>query len=322
MNWTSHMNIQEKVVGSFCPAPSNLPVLDSTVLEIAQALRAKVSDGGWIARCPRHKDREPSLRISEGEDGRIFIDCCAGCSFEKVRAALATRGLWSSRMSRLDPAEEKQRRLMRRICAKAEQESAEWFAGHHWDPAMSIEHEGLVERYLCSLGFKPPYPQTLREGCDFFLEHRGIYFSLVAMACRYPSKKPVCIQALPLTWPGVPAWKTRSRVIIGSLAGAAVQLSPWQPGRPLILVEGVKEGLAVARACRDAAVWAVLEAANAVTVQVPAGASVTLCLGEEKAQRKAAALAAVALQRRGHAVQVAKLPVDLAAAAPVQGVAR
>jgi hypothetical protein len=162
----------------------------------------------------------------------------------------------------------------------------------------------------------------LRKGVASWLDRRQHHDALVVMACRYPSEKPVCIQAMPLKEPGVPAWRSRPQVIIGALPGAAVHLSPWQPGRPLILVEGVAEGLALARAYRGSAVWAVLKAVNAATVQVPASAAVTLCLGESKAKRKAAALAAVALQQRGHAVQVAKLPVELIAAALVQGTAR
>jgi DNA primase len=33
----------------------------------------------WIAICPAHDDRTPSLSICEGEDGRVLINCFAGC---------------------------------------------------------------------------------------------------------------------------------------------------------------------------------------------------------------------------------------------------
>ena len=35
---------------------------------------------GWIAKCPAHKDRSPSLSIKEGERG-VMLRCFAGCSF-------------------------------------------------------------------------------------------------------------------------------------------------------------------------------------------------------------------------------------------------
>lgn len=34
----------------------------------------------WIARCPAHEDRDPSLSVSQRDDGRVLIHCFAGCS--------------------------------------------------------------------------------------------------------------------------------------------------------------------------------------------------------------------------------------------------
>ena len=48
-----------------------------------------------MARCPAHRDRTPSLSISE-RDGRILVHCHAGCSQEAVIQALKCRGLWDS----------------------------------------------------------------------------------------------------------------------------------------------------------------------------------------------------------------------------------
>jgi hypothetical protein len=33
----------------------------------------------WIAKCPSHKDRSPSLSIREIDDGRVLLKCFAGC---------------------------------------------------------------------------------------------------------------------------------------------------------------------------------------------------------------------------------------------------
>lgn len=40
--------------------------------------------GKWMACCPAHKDSSPSLGIKELDDGRILINCFAGCSAEEV----------------------------------------------------------------------------------------------------------------------------------------------------------------------------------------------------------------------------------------------
>ena len=42
----------------------------------------------YVARCPAHHDREPSLSIGEGADGRILLHCWAGCETRDVLAAL------------------------------------------------------------------------------------------------------------------------------------------------------------------------------------------------------------------------------------------
>jgi hypothetical protein len=44
--------------------------------------------GRWIARCPSHDDRTPSLSIRELEDGRVLLKCFGGCESESVLTAL------------------------------------------------------------------------------------------------------------------------------------------------------------------------------------------------------------------------------------------
>lgn len=61
---------------------------------------------GYMANCPAHNDRTPSLSIRMGRDGRVLIKCWAGCSTESVIDALGlswrdlfsndSRGGWSA----------------------------------------------------------------------------------------------------------------------------------------------------------------------------------------------------------------------------------
>ena len=48
----------------------------------------RVGDGRWVARCPSHDDRSPSLSIRELDDGRTLVHCFAGCGVEAVLAAI------------------------------------------------------------------------------------------------------------------------------------------------------------------------------------------------------------------------------------------
>ena len=55
---------------------------------IAQLLdrldRVQGKNGKFMARCPAHDDRGPSLSIGEGDKGSVLIHCFAGCSAEAV----------------------------------------------------------------------------------------------------------------------------------------------------------------------------------------------------------------------------------------------
>lgn len=39
----------------------------------------RTGDGKWLACCPSHQDRTASLAITDNGDGRILINCFAGC---------------------------------------------------------------------------------------------------------------------------------------------------------------------------------------------------------------------------------------------------
>jgi hypothetical protein len=42
----------------------------------------------WLACCPAHDDRNPSLTIHAADDGRILVRCFAECSFEEIVGAV------------------------------------------------------------------------------------------------------------------------------------------------------------------------------------------------------------------------------------------
>ncbi len=48
----------------------------------------KGRNGSWVARCPGHQDRSPSLTVKELGDGRILIHCFAGCGTDEVLGAM------------------------------------------------------------------------------------------------------------------------------------------------------------------------------------------------------------------------------------------
>src|SRR5262249_25779904 len=49
------------------------------------------SHDNWVARCPAHDDKFPSLSIREGDDGRVLVHCFAGCTVDEITGALGLR---------------------------------------------------------------------------------------------------------------------------------------------------------------------------------------------------------------------------------------
>ncbi|MBU6995847.1 hypothetical protein [Ferrovum myxofaciens] len=48
----------------------------------------RTGPGKWLACCPAHDDRSPSLAIREADDGRVLIHCFGGCSVSEILEAL------------------------------------------------------------------------------------------------------------------------------------------------------------------------------------------------------------------------------------------
>ena len=71
-----------------------------TAETIAKALGGRIAGGGWMARCPAHDDREPSLSICDADDGKVLVRCHAGCDQERVIVTLRSRGLWTENSPR------------------------------------------------------------------------------------------------------------------------------------------------------------------------------------------------------------------------------
>ena len=49
---------------------------------------AKRVGDGYVARCPAHEDKSPSLRVKEGDDGRVLLHDFGGCTALDVVQAL------------------------------------------------------------------------------------------------------------------------------------------------------------------------------------------------------------------------------------------
>ncbi len=70
----------------------------------------------WMACCPAHDDKSPSMRIAQGEKG-IIIKCWAGCTFDEIVFALDLKpqDLFTDSLTTDKKAEYRHRALIREI---------------------------------------------------------------------------------------------------------------------------------------------------------------------------------------------------------------
>jgi hypothetical protein len=69
------------------------------LLERLQGVR-QTGNARWLARCPAHEDRSPSLSVRELEDGTVLVKDFGGCGAADVVAAagLSLRDLFPERL--------------------------------------------------------------------------------------------------------------------------------------------------------------------------------------------------------------------------------
>lgn len=66
---------------------------EMTIEDFLSRLKGVTSDGkgGWMACCPAHDDKNPSMHVNVGNDGRILVKCYAGCTTSAICAALGIK---------------------------------------------------------------------------------------------------------------------------------------------------------------------------------------------------------------------------------------
>ena len=221
--------------------------------EIAAALNGKRNGDGFMARCPAHEDRTPSLSMTD-RDGRTLVKCFAGCSQDAVIEALRGRGLWGSKFHagvKLRPKLRTGPKLHPKTTARAKQI---WAAG---GPITNT----LAERYLIARGITPPDPLSLRfhQALDYFdtaAPGSAVKLPTMIAAVRSVAGDLTAIQRVYLDPRGDrKAQVSTPKKTLGPVIGGAVRLAPV--ASTLALTEGVEDALALMQ-MTGRPTWAVL----------------------------------------------------------------
>jgi len=272
---------------------------------LARALGGRKAGAAWMARCPVHDDREPSLSITDARDGKVLVRCHAGCDQRDVIAALRARGIWDTderrpahflgKPNRVPTSETDDDAIRRTEAALA-----------IWHGAQSAEGTP-VETYLRLRGLVLPISPSIRFHAGLKHPWGGVWPAMVALVTHGADGKPIGIHRTFLARDGsTKAPVEPSKMMFGPCRGGAVRLA--EPRDVLMVGEGIETCLAAMQASGHTA-WAALSTSGLRSLDLPHAARDVIVLADGDDPGEAAAQdCAWRWKREGRRVRIARPP--------------
>lgn len=272
---------------------------------IARALGGRRAGACWMARCPAHDDREPSLAITDARDGKVLVRCHAGCDQRNVIAALRSRGVWGANDRRSIHFLRKLERVpLIEMDGDAIKRTEAALA--IWHGAQSAEGTP-VEIYLRSRGITIPIPSSIRFHPGLKHPSSGIWPAMVALVTKGADGKPLGVHRTFLARDGNgKAPVEPAKMMLGPCRGGAVQLG--EVGDVLMVGEGIETCLAAMQASGRPA-WAALSTSGLRVLDLPREVRDVIVLADGDDPGEAAAQdCAWRWKREGRRVRIARPP--------------
>jgi putative DNA primase/helicase len=278
--------------------------------EITHALGGKWHGSYGVARCVAHDDHSPSLKLRDGELGRLLVACYSGCEAKEILAELRRRGLIEGTAADIDPAEAEARSRRIQEEAEAGRRKREERARAIWrasGPAIG----SAAEAYLRSRGITIAPPRSLRFHPA--LEHpgHGTAPAMVAAVQCAPDGRITGVHRTFLKPDGSgKAFGHDSKLSLGSISTGAVRLDALRPDQWLIVGEGIESTLSAMQATGWPG-WAALSTAGLKSLVLPSTVRMVLIAADNDTNGAGGAAAkAVALRwiEEGRRVRIAMPP--------------
>ncbi len=283
----------------------------------AQAIIRRLG-GHWrgrygMARCPCHRDRTPSLKVSDGLYGEPILHCFGGCGWRDVKDSLRRGGLLPEWPGDNGHDREKKAPLSREIVKRrdaadrADKARRTRQALRIWRRCVPAPGT-LVETYLRARGITIPVPPSIRFLPDARHKPTGLNLPAMVAGVQDHAGRVVAIHRTFLSLDGTAKAGVREpRMSLGPVAGAAVRLARAN-GR-VAVSEGVETGLSILQAT-GIPTWAALSATNMASVILPPDIrNVILGPDGDEAGALGTQEAAKRLVREGREVRIARPPL-------------
>lgn len=277
---------------------------------LAAALHGRRTGALWMARCPAHDDRTPSLSIQDAEDGRVLVHCHAGCEQAQVIAALRSQGLWGKN------GRDHHGPLIRRGPPSHRGIRSDLDAQKRTEVALMISREAApatstpVETYLHSRGINITLPHTVRFHAGLRHPSGDIWPAMVALVTGGMDNKALGIHRTFLSSDGTgKAPVAPQKMMLGPCRGGAVRLARCRD--VLMVGEGIETCLAAMQATERPA-WAALSTSGLRTLDLPDDVRDVIVLADgDEAGEAAAREAALRWKHEGRRARIARPPQGL-----------
>lgn len=271
----------------------------------------------WMARCPAHPDRKPSLSVRVLENC-ILLYCFAGCVVEDILAALGLtmRDLFSSELTNTNG-----HRVSYKEVSPVPNEVKRAKLERLWNTSTPLNGQDKASIYLAARGLHlETYPDVLRYHSDLEYWEKGQRrpigsFPTMLARVEHPRFGLVSVHRTYLRADGtgkapvLEPKKLCSPVFEGATSGAAVKLFGTLEGEPLAVTEGIETALSVYVAS-GLPVWSCVNAIGLGRVLIPdAVREVIVCADHDKSGKTAAQELIPRLLNEGKTVRVATPPV-------------
>ena len=269
-----------------------------------------------MARCPCHRDRTPSLKLTDGLDGELILHCFGGCGWRDVKDCLRRDGLlpeWrtenghdreTAQHSGKFPESEIAER--RDAADHADKERRTHQALEIWRRCVPAQGT-LVEVYLRARSITIPVPPSLRYLAAAKHGPTGLILPAMVAGVQDIDGRVVAVHRTYLRYDGTGKAGVREpKLALGPIAGGAVRLA--LAGRELGICEGIESALSFQQAT-GISTWAALSVPGVRSLVLPEEIS-TVVLGPDGDDPGdgAAVEAAKRFVREGRKVRIARPP--------------
>lgn len=280
--------------------------VNSQAEQIAFALgKPRRAGNGWSCLCPAHDDRNPSLSICDGRDGKVLVKCHTGCSQASVITALKDRDLW--------PEGERRPFIRRTWEPKPYPQKTVPSAPQRSDFALDIWNASLeassspVTTYAASRGITDRLPTTIRYYPELKHPSGQSFPAMIGLVTFGVDDTPIGIHRTYLAQDGSgKANVAQTKLMLGPCSGGAVRL---QEATEVVMIgEGIETCLSAMQATGIPA-WAALSTSGMRSLVLPETVrEVIILVDSDEAGESAAIACASRWKQESRRVKLARPP--------------